>query len=49
MDQFIVGPLAQEHGLNDSETDTPLLDVEDFLEVLRCHRVTDTNLFPQER
>ena len=49
MDQFIVGPLAQEHNLDDSETDKPLLDVEDFLEVLRCHWVTDTNSFPHER
>ncbi|KAI4209059.1 MAG: hypothetical protein LQ351_007980, partial [Letrouitia transgressa] len=48
-DQFIVGPLAQEHSLDDSETDKPLLDVEDFLEVLRCHWVTDTNSFPHER
>ncbi|KAG8531641.1 uncharacterized protein KY384_003272 [Bacidia gigantensis] len=47
--EFIVGPLAQEHGLDDSETDKPLLDVEDFLEVLRCHWVTDTNSFPHER
>ena len=49
MDQFIVGPLAREHGLDDSETDKPLLDAEDFLEVLRCHWVTDTNSFPHER
>ena len=49
VDQFIGGPLAQEHGLDDSETDKPLLDVEDFLEVLRCHWVTDTNSFPHER
>jgi len=35
--------------LDDSETDKPLLDVEDFLEVLRCHWVTDTNSFPHER
>ena len=48
MDQFIVGPLAQEHGLDDSETNKPFLDVEDFLEVLRCHWVTDTNSFPHE-
>jgi len=25
------------------------LDAEDFLEVLRCHWVTDTNIFPHER
>jgi len=37
MDQFIVELLAQEHGLNDSETNKLLLDVEDFLKVLRCH------------
>ncbi|KAL9040656.1 MAG: hypothetical protein Q9214_004396 [Letrouitia sp. 1 TL-2023] len=47
--EFIVGPLAQEHSLDDSETDKPLLDAEDFLEVLRCHWVTDTNSFPHER
>jgi hypothetical protein len=34
---------------NDSETDKPLLDVEDFLEVLRCHWVIDINSFPHER
>ena len=44
-----MGPFAQEHGLDDSETDKPLLDVEDFIEVLRCHWVTDTNAFPHER
>ncbi|KAL9613096.1 MAG: hypothetical protein Q9167_002353 [Letrouitia subvulpina] len=43
------GIRAQEHGLDDSETDKPLLDVEDFLEVLRCHWVADTNSFPHER
>ena len=49
MDQFIEGPLAQEHGLDDSKTDKPLLNAEDFLEVLRCYWVTDTNSFPYER
>jgi len=41
--------LTKEHGLDESETDKPLLDAEDFLEVLRCHWVTDTNFFPYER
>ena len=41
--------MAEEHALDDSETDKPLLDVVDFLEVLRCHWVTDTNTFPHER
>ena len=49
MDQFIEGPLAKEHVLDGSETDKPLLDAEDFLEVLRCHWVTDSNPFPHER
>jgi len=35
--------------LDDSETNKPLLDVEDFLKVLRCHWVIDTNSFPHER
>ncbi len=48
-EEFINGSLAEEHGLDDSETDKPLLDAEDFLEVLRCHWVTDTNTFPHER
>lgn len=49
IDQFFVRPLAQEHGLADSETNKPLLDVEVFLEVLHRHGVTDTNSFPHER
>ena len=49
MEQFINGPLAEEHRLDDSETDKPLLDAVDFVELLRCHWVTDTNTFPHER
>ena len=45
----MVGPFAQEHGLDDSETDKSLLDAEDFMEVLRRHWVTITNAFPHER
>ena len=47
--QFINGSLAEEHDLDDSETEKPLLNVEDFWEVLQCHWVTDTNKFPGER
>ena len=47
--QFINNSLAEEHGLDDSETDKPLLDAEDFLEVLGCHWVTDINAFPHVR
>ena len=49
LEQFINGPLAEEHGLDDSETDKPLLDAVDFVELLRCHWVTDTNTLPHER
>ena len=38
-----------EHDLDDRETEKPLLDVEDFWEVLQCHWVMDTNKFPHER
>ena len=41
--------MADEHDLDDRETEKPLLDVEDFWEVLQCHWVTDTNKFPHER
>ena len=47
--KFINGPLAEEHGLDDSETDKFLMDAEYFVELLRCHWVTDTNTFPYER
>ncbi|KAL9127453.1 MAG: hypothetical protein Q9217_003670 [Psora testacea] len=46
---FINGALAEEHGLDDSETDKPLLDAVDFVALLRCHWVTDTNVFLHER
>ena len=49
MKQFINGPLAEEHRLDDSETDKPLLDAVDFVELLRCHWVSNINTFPQER
>ena len=47
--QFINGPLAKEHDLEVTEADKPVLEAEDLLEVLRCHWVTDTNIFPNER
>ena len=48
MNQSIAEPLAKEHESDDSKTDRPLLDAEDFLEVIRCHWVTDTTSFPRE-
>ena len=47
--QFINRSLAEKHDLNNSETEKPLLDVEDFWEVLQCYWVTDINKFPGER
>ena len=35
--QFINGPLAKEHGLEAAESDKPILEEEDLLEVLRYH------------
>ena len=49
IDQFINGPLAKEHGLEVTDTDKPILEAEDLLEVLRCHWALDTNIFPKER
>ena len=47
--QFINGPLAKEHELDEAETDKPVLEAENLLELLRCHWITDTNVFPHER
>ncbi|KAL9098052.1 MAG: hypothetical protein Q9163_006211 [Psora crenata] len=41
--------LKEVYELDDSKTDKPLLDADDFIEVLHCHWVTDTNSFPYER
>lgn len=49
MEQFINDSLIEEHRLDDSETDKPLLNAVDFVELLRCHWVSDTNTFPHER
>lgn len=37
MGPFIIGPVAQEHGLDDSKTTKLLLDVGDFSRALRCY------------
>ena len=49
LEQFINDLLAEEYRLDDSETDKPLLDTVDFVELLRCHWVSDINTFPHER
>lgn len=47
--QSICGELAEDYDLDFDETDKPLLDVEDFGEILQCYWVTDTNTYPNER
>lgn len=47
--RFINSSLAKEHELDETETDKPVLEAEDLLELLQCHWVTDTNIFPHER
>lgn len=47
--QFIEGPLTEEYGLDNSETEKPLLEADDFVEVLQYHWAFDINVFPHER
>jgi integrase len=47
--QFIEGPLTQEYGLDNVETEKPLLEADDFVEVLQYHWASDINVFPHER
>jgi integrase len=47
--QFIEGPLTEEYGLENIETEKPLLEADDFIEVIRYHWISDINIFPNER
>jgi hypothetical protein len=47
--QFIEGPLTEEYGLDNIETEKPLLEADDFVELIRYHWVSDINVFPNER
>lgn len=47
--QFVEGPLTEEYGLDNTETEKPLLEADDFVEVIRYHWVSDINIFPNER
>jgi len=49
MNQFIVKLLTQEHNLNNSKMNKLLLNVKDFLKMLRCHWVMNINFFLHER
>ncbi|KAL6240326.1 hypothetical protein RBB50_012764 [Rhinocladiella similis] len=46
---FIEGPLTEEYDLDNSEVEKPLLEAEDFVELVRYHWVSDINVFPNER
>lgn len=47
--KFIYRQLTEKHSLEDSDSNRLLLDVEDFLEELCCHWVTDMDTLPDER
>lgn len=49
INQFIIKLLTQEHDLNNSEMNKLLLNVKDFLKMLRCHWVMNINFFSHER
>ena len=49
MVQYIKGPLAEEHELDDQRDGETSARRRRFCEVLQCHWVTDTNKFPCER
>jgi integrase len=41
--------LTEEYGLDNIETEKPLLEADDFVELIRYHWVSDINVFPNER
>ena len=41
--------LTEEYGLNNVELEKPLLEADDFVELIRYHWASDINVFPNER
>jgi hypothetical protein len=41
--------LTEEYHLDNIETEKPLLEADDFVEVIQYHWVSDINIFPNER
>lgn len=41
--------MTEEYGLDNTDTEKPLLEAEDFVELLRYHWASDINVFPNER
>ncbi|KAE8547697.1 hypothetical protein EYB25_009490 [Talaromyces marneffei] len=46
---FIEGPLTKEYDLDNTESEKPLLEAEEFMEVIQYHWAADINIFPNER
>ncbi|KAJ9609280.1 hypothetical protein H2204_015587 [Knufia peltigerae] len=46
---FIEGPLTEEYGLDNEEIEKPLMEADDFVELIRYHWASDINWFPNER
>ncbi|KIW36296.1 hypothetical protein, variant 3 [Exophiala oligosperma] len=46
---FIEGPLTEEYGLDNEEVEKPLMEADDFVELIRYHWASDINRFPNER
>ncbi|KAK4934372.1 hypothetical protein LTR10_024348 [Elasticomyces elasticus] len=46
---FIEGTLTEEYGLDNVDIEKPLLEADDFVEVIRYHWASDINVFPNER
>src|SRR5436190_11076368 len=47
--QFIEDQLMEEYGLDNIETEKPLLEADEFVELIQYHWVSDINIFPNER
>ncbi len=41
--------MTEEYGLDNTETEKPLLEDDEFVEVIQYHWVSDINIFPNER
>ncbi|KAL6240254.1 hypothetical protein RBB50_012849 [Rhinocladiella similis] len=46
---FIEGPLTEEYGMDNEEIEKPLMEADDFVELISYHWASDINGFPNER
>ncbi|KAK5313782.1 hypothetical protein LTR93_010779 [Exophiala xenobiotica] len=47
--QWIEGPLTEEYGLDNEGIEKPLMEADDFVELIRYHWISDINWFLNER